>query len=244
MRRADRLFQIVQILRNQRLVTARQLAERLEVSERTVYRDIQDLSLSGVPVEGEAGVGYHLRYSLDIPPLMFTADELEALMLGARMLKAWGSPVLGSSAQSVLDKIQAVIPAELKPRLEQSKLFAPRFGERGEVDHCLDTCRTAIAEQRLLYLDYRKADETPSQREVKPLGLFFWGKVWTMTTWCTLRDDFRNFRIDRIQGIELQDETFDILPGQSLEDYQRLMQERCERMLPGRPFGDKGDQQL
>ena len=103
MRRADRLFQLVQILRNKRLVTARELAERLEVSERTIYRDIQDLSLSGVPVEGEAGVGYHLRYSLDIPPLMFSAAEIEALVVGARMLKAWGGSELGRSAQSVLD---------------------------------------------------------------------------------------------------------------------------------------------
>lgn len=102
MRRADRLFQLVQILRNKRLVTARELAERLEVSDRTIYRDIQDLSLSGVPVEGEAGVGYHLRYSLDIPPLMFTAAEIEALVVGARMLKAWGGSELGSSAQCVM----------------------------------------------------------------------------------------------------------------------------------------------
>lgn len=232
MRRADRLFQLVQILRNRRLVTARQLAERLEVSERTIYRDVQDLSLSGVPVEGEAGVGYRLRYSLDIPPLMFTADELEALMLGARMLQAWAGPTLGRSAQSVIDKIEAVIPDELKPRLAQSKLFAPRFDAVDEDEQTLDTCRVAITGLHILRFDYRKADETPSHREVKPLGLFFWGKTWTMTSWCTLRDDFRNFRIDRIKGVEMLDQQFEPEPGQSLQDYQRLMQEQCKRHWP------------
>ena len=232
MRRADRLFQLVQILRNRRLVTARQLAERLEVSERTIYRDIQDLSLSGVPVEGEAGVGYHLRYSLDIPPLMFNADELEALILGARMLQAWGGPTLGNSAQSVIDKIQAVIPDELKPGLDQSKLFVPRFGATSDVEKTLDTCRFAITQCRILRFDYRKADDTPSQRDVKPLGLFFWGKVWTMTSWCMLRDDFRNFRIDRIHDIEMLDQSFESKPGQRLKDYQRLMREQCEGEWP------------
>ncbi len=144
MRRADRLFQIVQILRNKRLITARDLAERLEVSECTIYRDIQDLSLSGVPVEGEAGVGYHLRYSLDIPPIIFNADELESLVVAIRMLKVWGGSELGSSAQSVLDKVQAVIPQELREHIDDSKLFALRFGDRKDIDVTLDTCRSAI----------------------------------------------------------------------------------------------------
>jgi predicted DNA-binding transcriptional regulator YafY len=138
MRRADRLFQIVQILRNKRLVTAKMLAERLEVSERTIYRDIQDLSLSGVPVEGEAGVGYHLRHTLDIPPIMFTAEEIEALVIGARMVKTWAGSELGQSAQSVLDKITAVIPGELKHHIDQSLLFALRFGKREDIDIFLD----------------------------------------------------------------------------------------------------------
>ena len=224
MRRADRLFQLVQILRNKRLVTARELAERLEVSERTIYRDIQDLSLSGVPVEGEAGVGYHLRYSLDIPPLMFSAAEIEALVVGARMLKAWGGSELGSSAQSVLDKVHAVIPAELHHHLQSSRLFAMRFGVREDLETTLDTCRHAIAARRYLLLDYQRADQESSQREVKPLGLFFWGNVWTLTAWCELRNDFRTFRLDRISQLDTLPRTFDELPGQTLTDFVTLMQ--------------------
>ena len=224
MRRADRLFQLVQILRNKRLVTARELAERLDVSERTIYRDIQDLSLSGVPVEGEAGVGYHLRYSLDIPPLMFTAAEIEALVVGARMLKAWGGSELGSSAQSVLDKVQAVIAAEVHRHLEESRLFAMRFGTRQDLESTLDVCRHAIAQRRYLRLDYQRADTECSVREVKPLGLYFWGNVWTLTAWCELRHDFRTFRLDRIRWLETLEHTFEEMAGQRLSDFIALMQ--------------------
>jgi predicted DNA-binding transcriptional regulator YafY len=219
MRRADRLFQLVQILRNKRLITAHDLAERLDVSQRTIYRDIQDLSLSGVPIEGEAGVGYHLRYSLDVPPLMFTADELEALVLGVRMLKVWGGSELGSSAQSVLDKIQAVIPTELHAHIEDSKLFALSFCDRDDIKTTLDDCRNAIATFNYLHIDYKRADNTASQRKLKPLGLFFWGNVWTLTAWCELRDDFRNFRLDRIKKLQRLEQTFSEKKGQTLEDY-------------------------
>ncbi len=227
MRRADRLFQLVQILRNKRSVTARALAERLEVSERTIYRDIQDLSLSGVPVEGEAGVGYHLRYSLDIPPLMFTAAEIEALVVGARMLEAWGGTELGGSARSVLDKVHAVIPAELHRHLQESRLFAMRFGVREDLETTLDICRHAIAERRLLRMEYQRADQEYSQRDVKPLGLFFWGNVWTLTAWCGLRNDFRTFRLDRIRRLETLQQTFEELPGQGLADFAAMMQAQC-----------------
>ena len=219
MRRADRLFQIVQILRNKRLVTARELAQRLEVSERTVYRDIQDLSLSGVPIEGEPGVGYHLRYSLDIPPLMFTEAEIEALVLGARMLKVWGGAELRSGAKSVLDKVQAVIPAELQQHLLQTKLFVPTYLKTGAIDQILDQCRKAIAQQQVLELDYQRADGQSSQRCVYPLGLFFWGANWTLAAWCELRNEFRNFRLDRVHTFTLLERQFVSQPGQQLADF-------------------------
>ena len=223
MRRADRLFQIVQILRNKRLVTAQALAERLEVSPRTIYRDIQDLSVSGVPVEGEAGVGYHLRYSLDIPPLMFNADEIEALVLGSRMLQAWGGAELGSSAQSVMDKVHAVIPEELRHHLDNSKLFAPRFGLREDLESTLDICRNAIDSLQYIALHYQREDGQISQREVKPLGLFFWGNSWTLSAWCELRETFRTFRLDRMQSIQTLERTFEEEPGQQLSDFFELM---------------------
>ena len=218
MRRADRLFQIVQILRNKRLVTAQELAERLEVSPRTIYRDIQDLSLSGVPVEGETGVGYHLRYSLDIPPLMFNTDEIEALVLGTRMLQSWGGSDLSISAQSVMDKIYAVIPEELREVLDSSKMYAPRFGPREDLQSTLDICRKAIHDHQYLKLSYQRADDQLSQREIKPLGLFFWGNVWTLSAWCELRNTFRNFRLDRMQDIEVLDQYFKEQAGQTLQD--------------------------
>jgi biotin operon repressor len=110
MRRADRLFQITQYLRGRRLTTARQLAQWLSVSERTVYRDIRDLSLSGVPVDGEAGVGYRIKPGYDLPPLMFNADEIDALVIGMRMVQAWGGPQLGASAASALAKVVLACP--------------------------------------------------------------------------------------------------------------------------------------
>jgi len=223
MRRADRLFQIVQILRNKRLVTAKTLAERLEVSERTIYRDIQDISLSGVPVEGEAGVGYRLRHTIDIPPIMFTPDEIEALVVGARMAKTWAGTELGYSAQSALDKITAVIPAELRNKIEDSKLFSLRFDQRQDLDINLDICRKAIDGKRLLHMSYCRADGEQSLRRIRPLGLYFWGNVWTLVGWCELRDDFRNFRLDRIQSIQSENTTFIDIEGQSLQDFIKLM---------------------
>ncbi|PPD48836.1 MAG: YafY family transcriptional regulator [Methylobacter sp.] len=223
MRRADRLFQIVQILRNKRLVTAKTLAERLEVSERTIYRDIQDLSLSGVPVEGEAGVGYRLRHTLDIPPIMFTPDEIEALVVGARMSKTWAGSELGQSAQSALDKITAVIPAGFRHKIEDSKLFSLRFSQRPDIDIHLDICRKAIDNKHLLQMAYCRADGEQSLRRIRPLGLYFWGNVWTLVGWCELRDDFRNFRLDRIQSIQPENQTFTDSEGQSLQDFIKRM---------------------
>ncbi|QSA97900.1 YafY family protein [Methylococcus sp. EFPC2] len=225
MRRADRLFQIVQILRNKRLITARALAERLEVSERTIYRDIRDLSLSGLPIEGEAGVGYALRHAIDIPPIMFTAAELEALAIGARMVKAWAGTELGHSAQSVLDKVSAVVPAELKTNLERSKLFSLRFREREDIDVTLDICRKAIDRKHFLQMAYCRADGEKSVRRIRPLGLYFWGNVWSLAGWCELRGDFRNFRLDRIQSLLLEAESFEDGPGQSLQDFVKRMTE-------------------
>jgi biotin operon repressor len=126
-RRADRLFRIVQYLRGRRLTTAAFLAGRLGVSLRTVYRDVRDLSLSGVPVEGEAGVGYRLKAGFDVPPLMFTLNEIEALAIGARMVEAWGGPVLADSARTAIEKIVAALPAERRMAVEQTRLYAPNF---------------------------------------------------------------------------------------------------------------------
>src|SRR5919204_2927472 len=148
MRRADRLFRIVQHLRGRRLTTAAFLAGRLGVSLRTVYRDVRDLSLSGVPIEGEAGVGYRLKAGFDVPPLMFTLDEIEALAVGARMVEAWSGPVLAESARTAIEKIVAALPAERRAAVERTRLYAPGFHVDGQAMERLERVRDAIGARR------------------------------------------------------------------------------------------------
>jgi len=219
MRRADRLFQIIQHLRHDRPVTAQYLAERLEVSERTIYRDVQDLSLSGVPITGETGHGYRLMKGFQLPPLMFDEEELAALVIGARMVKAWADPSLARAAEHALMKIEHVIPDRLKPELDRQSVIVPDIPYHTRPGEELTLLRQAVTEQHKLRFAYQREDGTPSQRVVHPLGLFYWGKVWTMVAWCELRDAFRHFRIDRMREIEWLDARFEILPGRSLNDY-------------------------
>lgn len=201
MRRADRLFQIVQYLRNRQLTTARWLSEKLEVSERTIYRDIQDLMLSGVPIEGEAGVGYVLRRGFDIPPIMFTKDEIEALVIAARMAKTWAGTKLARSAEFALDKIEAVLPDNLKAELEKPRLYAPEILSDVKTAGLLDEIREAVNTHNIIRIEYNSLKNETSVRELRPLGLFFWGKVWTLAAWCELRQSYRSFRVDRIQTL-------------------------------------------
>lgn len=221
MRRADRLFEIVSHLRGRRLTTARQLAHWLEVSERTIYRDVADLLASGVPIDGEAGVGYRIRPGFDLPPLMFSFNEIDALAIGARFVESWGGPGLAQGARAALAKIAAALPADKRAALESARLFAPGFfvdplpGER------LELMRRALSERRVARLDYRDVQGKASARRVRPLGLFFWGDAWSLAAWCELRQDFRNFRLDRIAGIELLDERFADEAGRRLQDYLR-----------------------
>ncbi|MBZ5582827.1 MAG: YafY family transcriptional regulator [Acidobacteriia bacterium] len=219
MRRADRLFQIVQYLRGRRLTTAAQLARWLAVSERTVYRDISDLSLSGVPVEGEAGVGYRLRAGFDLPPLMFTAAEVEALAAGARMVEAWGGPALAGQARSAASKIALALPKARREELDGARLFAPGFHVPPGATAGLETVRQAIQQRRKLRFEYNDSAEQPSSRTVRPLALSFWGAAWTVAAWCELRGGFRNFRLDRIRRLELSGETFQEDPGRGLDDF-------------------------
>lgn len=208
MRRADRLFQIVQILQGRRLTTARQLAERLEVSERTVYRDIQDLMMSGVPIDGEAGVGYALAQGFHLPPLMFTVDEIEALSIGARMLKAWAGRKLAASADDALAKIETVLPRRRRQELREPRVFAPGFPDVAGYSQRFDQLRDAINARHKVRIGYHKLDGSRSERVLRPLGLVFWGNVWTLAAWCELREDYRTFRVDRIETCEATGEGF------------------------------------
>jgi predicted DNA-binding transcriptional regulator YafY len=220
MRRADRLFRLVQVLRARRFATARTLAEALEVSERTVYRDVRDLSLSGVPIEGEAGVGYALRRDFDLPPLMFDYEEIEALTAGARMVQAWSSPKLAKAAQAALDKIAAALPAEKRIAMDRTRLYAPTFHVDRELGKAVDTMREAIVAGRRLAFGYKDEGGKPSERSVRPLGLYFWGRRWTLAAWCEMREDFRNFRLDRVSDVAAGSR-FPNEPGKRLEDFLR-----------------------
>jgi predicted DNA-binding transcriptional regulator YafY len=220
MRRADRLFQIVQLLRGRRVVTAAELAGELEVSLRTVYRDVRDLVASGVPIEGEAGVGYCLPRGFDLPPLMFDEDELGALVLGARMVQAWGDETLARRARSVLSKVETVLPERLRPRLEEVELFVP-LSLRAEIRANLESFRAGIDGRHKVRFRYTADSGGETQRTVRPLCLTFWGTVWTATAWCELREDFRTFRPDRMHDVERLDEPFADEPGKDLETFMQ-----------------------
>lgn len=218
MRRGDRLFQIIQFLRTRRVTTAHWLAERLEVSERTIYRDIKDLILSGVNIEGEAGVGYVVRKGFDLPPLMFNEEEITALTLGARLVESWADASLATSAQSALSKIETVLPDELKNNLGNTLLFSPFTRITPEVSTTMAEIRLAADSRRKVSLQYSRADGQTSERIIWPLGMFFWGAVWTIGAWCELRQGFRIFRLDRIESLCVLDENYPQEKGKSLQD--------------------------
>lgn len=224
MRRADRLFQIVQLLRGGRLVTARMLADKLEVSERTIYRDIADLQGSGVPVEGEAGVGYLMRDGYDLPPLMFTRDEIASLVAGARMVRAWGGLSMARAAEEALVKIGAVLPDAKRTTVEATAIFAPSFEFAEAQRETLDLLDRSIDRSEKLTMDYTDAKGDATQRTIRPLGLYFWGKVWTLLAWCELRDDFRGFRVDRIVNPIVDGTRFKPERGKQLVDFYRKME--------------------
>jgi len=223
-RRADRLFRIVQMLRGGRLKTAAALAERLQVSERTIYRDVRDLQLAGQPIEGEAGVGYTLRREFDLPPLMFTEEEVTALVLGARLVRAWGGARSAEAAVAALARIEAVLPAELCERLGSIALYAPEFQMHPAHRVLLDALHDACTAKIVVTFRYtRLADDATKaeQRTVWPLALAFWSGVWTLAAWCETRKDFRTFRVDRIDAFLKMDRGFAAKKGQRLEDYLR-----------------------
>ncbi|MGH1346764.1 MAG: helix-turn-helix transcriptional regulator [Nannocystales bacterium] len=219
MRRADRLFQIIQILQHRRLTTAAMLAERLDVSERTVYRDIKDLTGSGVPVQGEAGVGYRLGKDFELPPMMFTHAEVQALVLGARMVESWADAELRGAARSALEKVEAALPASQRPRVHATSMHAISFHVPKEARKRLGPLRSAIDRREVLELSYLDRTDALTHRHVRPLGLFFWGRHWSLGAWCELRGDFRNFRVDSIQAMKRSGKTFVLESPVTLEEY-------------------------
>lgn len=215
MRRTDRLFDLIQTLRDGRLHTARALAEGLEVSTRTIWRDMATLIASGLPVEGERGVGYILRETMDLPPLTLTRDEVEALRLGSLLVAQGADPSLARAADSLRAKVEAVLPAAMQ-RTAHAAPFVFTGAETTASARHLPDLRVALAEGRFVDLLYRTADDHLSERRIRPLQLEFWGRVWTLAAWCETRADFRSFRLDRIARLTLTETTFRPEPGKDL----------------------------
>jgi len=206
-------------------VTAARLAENLEVSERTVYRDIADLKATGVPIDGEAGVGYVMRAGFDLPPLMFSRDEIVALVAGARMVRAWGGVTMARAAEEALVKIEAVLPDEARARVASTSIFAPVHDMGDTVRALIDDIEHAVETRDVLAIQYRDVSGAATERTVHPLGLWYWGKVWTLIAWCELRADFRMFRLDRMATVERTGRRFTPAPERSLATCLRRFEE-------------------
>lgn len=195
------------------------MAERLEISERTIYRDVRDLVGAGVPIEGEAGKGYRLRTDYQVPPMMFDDDELQALTFGAEVAKTWGDRSMSDAAERILDKIYAVLPSRLRPKLALSRIFVPDFHVPDIVTDLLGLARVAINKKQRLLVCYRDVNGGLTERTIWPLGLIYWGGAWTLGAWCELREDFRTFRLDRFRSARILMSPIPDSPGRSIEDY-------------------------
>lgn len=218
MRRTDRLFELVQLFRGGRLWRGRDLAERLETSLRTVYRDIDTLVASGIPIEGERGLGYILREPIFLPPLTLSQPELDALHLGVALVARMGDAALGEAAGRLTEKIDAVLPSGRRGIEHAVRIAIHTPTPQGRHDH-IPILRDAIAARRIVDMAYRRLDETRARRTIRPLHLEFWGRVWTLTAWCELRSDFRVFRVERIECLEVTDRGFRDERGKSYKDY-------------------------
>lgn len=220
MRRADRLLKITHFLRQRRLaVTANQIAEAFDICKRTVYRDIQCLMDTGAPIIGEAGVGYTIDKRYYLPPITFDADELEAIGLGISMVRQWTDDQFADKAVSAFEKIQAVLPASLQGELKQITTFAVPNRPKIPWNVKFSDLREFIRSRQKVDIAYSDENQNETNRTLRPLALLFFNPVWLLAAWCEKRGDFRNFRIDRIQSLSTNDETFDDDPFKNLAAY-------------------------
>lgn len=218
MRKSERLFKLVTLLQGRRTaITAQALAEELGVAMRTIYRDIQALILSGVPIDGEAGVGYRLRAGFDLPPLMFQKEEVTALLVGSRMVQAWTDPDLAQAAKQAEAKILAVLTPHTLIEVSRLPYRIPVYERSESGIHKL--LRKACEGRQKVSIAYRDMNGQESTRTLWPLGMVGWGDHWTLLAWCEKRDAYRNFRFDRIQNIMLLPEHYPLHPQRNLEHY-------------------------
>jgi predicted DNA-binding transcriptional regulator YafY len=214
MRRADRLFQIIQIMRRARSpITADKIAEELETSKRTVYRDIATLMGQRVPIRGEAGMGYVLDQGFDLPPLMLTPDEIEAAVLGAQWVIGRGDPALARAAQDLIAKIAASVPERLRPFVQEPTGRAVPAWRTPPDGLDMAQVRTAIRGGRKIVLDYRDEQERATRRTVWPVTVGYHETVRLLVAWCELRQAFRHFRTDRVADAVFLDDRFPERPA-------------------------------
>lgn len=206
MRRAERLFRIVNEMRTRNVIRAGELAALFEISVSTIYRDIAHLQASGLPIDGEAGVGYLLRPGFDLPNVTFTHDQIDALAMGLSFVERTGDPGLAAAAREVRAKIQAGLPEPEERRLADAPYFS--LHGRNRSARCSGLVREAIRNQQVVRIVYRNGDGKTSKRRIRPLVIWTLTDGWMFSGWCEMRQAFRTFRWDRIKEIEKTDDRF------------------------------------
>lgn len=224
MRRAERLFRIINEMRTRNLIRASELAELFEISISTVYRDIAHLQASGLPIEGEAGVGYMLRPGFDFPNVTLTHDQIDALAVGLSFVERTGDTALAMAAREVRAKIQASLPAPEERRLADAPFF--NLQGKNSAPSNVAFIREAIRQRLVTLIAYENGDGKPSERRVRPLVVWNLTDGWMFSAWCELREDFRTFRFDRIAVLSFTGESFEDDDSKGLRAF--LASEPCE----------------
>jgi len=226
MARSDRLFQLIQCLRTLRSpIRAEQLADELGVSLRTIYRDIDALRLAGALIDGAAGYGYTLKEDPELPPMMFNHDEMEAIVLGLREVREVGDPVLAKAASNALSKLKASLPDRMRTELEHAVLYAKRFGERPDILIDIRLLRSAAREETEIKISYVDQANNATERRAFPLAIVYLEQTLVLLAWCGLRDDYRSFRIDRIQELQSTGCSFRPRRVSMLREYLSMLQD-------------------
>ena len=230
MAKSDRLLQLMQCLRTfPAPVKAQALSRELGVSLRTIYRDIDSLRRSGALIDGEAGYGYTLQEDPALPPMMFSRDEMEALVLGLREVEQVADPVLARAAENALSKLKASIPARMRAEFEHAVLYAKRFYCRPEISIDIEALRHATRNEQVIEIDYADAEENRTLRKIQPLAIVFFDRSLVVMAWCELREAYRSFRIDRILNMTITERSFRPRRVPMLREYL----DRVERSYPG-----------
>ena len=241
MRRADRLFRIIQILRRRRTpVTANDIADELETSLRTVYRDIAQLIADRVPIRGEAGIGYVLEQGFDMPPLMLTPDEIEAAILGAQWVTGRADAPLARAASDLIAKIGAVIPEHLRPLVFDPALTSPNWRPVQPDSVDMSLMRAAIHDQTKVAIQYRNLKEESTSRVIWPVAVSYFETVRVIVAWCELRHSFRNFRTDRVLEAQFLRDRYPTPRVRLLAAWKKQMKQEHEAMAAKRAAAHPG----